>query len=593
MTQGNITNTGNPLDLAIEGDGYFVLNDGSQDLYTRAGAFAIDAKSRLVDPATGYIVQRIGTTGESDGFQMPGNSDVCVPTDVSMPAKATSEVEVAGNLSTNAKFATTQTNVLTSNTAFTVGGSTAGASAKISELDQYSGTFSNGTLTFSGYKPDGTALGSTPTKDLTMDVTATTTLDDVLSWLNDDEGTAVNEVQTIALTGAPTGGTFTLTYAGQTTAALNYNSTAAQIDTALEALSNIGVGDVTCAGGALPGTAVTVTFTGALADTDAALMTIDTSGLTGGTSPGGKVTETTKGGRDGVLGTDATATLFNGKIRITDATSGYSKSDFKMTWSDSNLTTPGYFEVTTVGGEEVKNVNITVFDTQGGKHVLAGAFVRTDTANTWDMILTSISGDINNITFDKRRINGMEFYANSGSFKGLNATTGDTAEFVVTFGHDTANPQTIDILMGGIGQFDGLTQFAGNSTAVAREQDGYAAGSFSNLSVSNDGIVVGAFTNGVKKDIAILHLALFQNASALEVCGDGFFSSSANSGEPIATQAMSGGAGSISGGALETSNVNEAKEFVGMIQAQNYYQANARTIKIANEMLKELTNLIR
>ncbi len=264
-----------------------------------------------------------------------------------------------------------------------------------------------------------------------------------------------------------------------------------------------------------------------------------------------------------------------------------------MAWSDTNLTMPAYFDVTTVGGEEVKNVNITVFDTQGGKHVLSGAFVRTDTANTWDMILTSISGNITDITFDNRRIDGVEFYAGDGSFKGLNASTGDTAQFTVTFAHDPGSPQIINVSMGTIGQFNGLTQFDANSTAVAREQDGYAAGSFSNLSVSNDGLVIGSFTNGIKKNIATLQLALFQNPTALESMGDGYFSPSANSGGAIATQALSGGAGSLRGGALEGSNVNAAKEFISLIQSQNYYQANARTIRIANEMLRELTNLIR
>ena len=60
MSQGNIVNTGNPLDMAIEGEGYFVLSDGQQNVYTRAGAFAVDQASMLVDPATGYRVQRIG-----------------------------------------------------------------------------------------------------------------------------------------------------------------------------------------------------------------------------------------------------------------------------------------------------------------------------------------------------------------------------------------------------------------------------------------------------------------------------------------------------------------------------------------------------
>ena len=599
MTQGNIANTGNPLDLAIEGEGYFVLSDGAKDLYTRSGAFAIDANSRLVDPATGYIAQRIGTTGETDGFQTPGDSNVRIPTDVSMPARSTSEVRVAGNLSTTAKFADTQTNKLTSNIAFTVAsGSPASVTTRISELDQYTGTtWADGTITFSGYKSDGTALGSSPTTDLTMAVTSTTTLGDVLTWLNTNEGTAaVSEVQTLTPDAVATAGTFTLTYGGETTAAIAYDAPTTgvgSIQEALEALSGVSAGDITV-GGTTLAAAGTTTFT--FADTlgDVSTISFDFSGLTGPTQAGSTIAETTTGFKvQGVLGDDATASLVNGKIRITDTIAGYSKSDFKMAWSDSNLTMPAYFEATTVGGEEVKNVNITVFDTQGGKHVLSGAFVRTNTANTWDMILTSISGNITDITFDNRRINDVEFYASDGSFKGLNAATGDTAQFTVTFAHDPGSPQIINVSMGTVGQFNGLTQFDANSTAVAREQNGYAAGSFSNLSVSNDGFVVGSFTNGIKKDIATLQLALFQNPTALESMGDGYFSPSANSGGAIATQALSGGAGSLRGGALEGSNVNAAKEFISLIQAQNYYQANARTIRIANEMLRELTNLIR
>ena len=96
MTQGSIVKTGNPLDLAIDGEGYFVVSDGSQGVFTRAGAFAVDANSYLVDPATGYRVQRIGVTGESDGFQTAGDSDLTVPFDVAMPAQLTSTITVSG-----------------------------------------------------------------------------------------------------------------------------------------------------------------------------------------------------------------------------------------------------------------------------------------------------------------------------------------------------------------------------------------------------------------------------------------------------------------------------------------------------------------
>lgn len=89
-----------------------------------------------------------------------------------------------------------------------------------------------------------------------------------------------NEVQSLAVTSA-SGGTFTLTYAGQTTAAIAYNAAAAAVQSALEALSNIEVGDVVCAGGALGSAPVTITFEGNLAGLNVAQITT-TSSLTGG-----------------------------------------------------------------------------------------------------------------------------------------------------------------------------------------------------------------------------------------------------------------------------------------------------------------------
>ncbi|WP_179956703.1 phage tail protein [Amycolatopsis anabasis] len=102
-----------------------------------------------------------------------------------------------------------------------------------------------------------------------------------------------SEVQTVAVTGGPTGGTFTLSLGAQTTSAIPYNATPAQVQDALEALSNIGEGNVAVAGGPLPGTAVTVTFVGALAGASQTLMTGSATGLTGGTSPAINVTRTT------------------------------------------------------------------------------------------------------------------------------------------------------------------------------------------------------------------------------------------------------------------------------------------------------------
>lgn len=488
MSQGNLMNTNNPLDLAMEGEGYFVLSDGSQNVYTRAGGFAVDANSNLVDPATGYIVQRIGTVGEVDGFQVPGDSNIKIPYDVAMSASATSLIRVTGNLSADGVLPDgAQTNVLKSDATYTTNnGNNATGSTLLSDLDQFSGVFAgDANIAISGYEHDGTDV----TDGGGLTVNATTDMDDLITYIN--------------------------------------------------------------------------------------------SRLQAGT------------------GTD-TATLLNGRIVIEDGSSGYSQTDVKLTYTDAGddttLQMPGYFEITSVGGEEVKNFSIMTYDSQGGSHILSGAFVRTDTVNLWDMILTSISGSISDIDISgnsDRRIKGIEFNGSDGSFSGLNSTIGDTAQLEVTFIHDTANPQTISVEMGTAGQFNGLTQFARVSTAVAEEQDGYEAGDLTSVSVSNEGVIVGTFTNGIKKNLATIQLALFKNAAGLESMGNGYFVPSVNSGEAVATQGLVSGAGSIHGGSLEKSNVDIASLFVDMIEAQNGYHANARTIKIANDMLRSLTDIIR
>lgn len=106
------------------------------------------------------------------------------------------------------------------------------------------------------------------------------------------------EVQTVTITGTPTGGTFTLTFDGQTTAGIDFDAVAADVKTALDALSNLEVLDTTTGGGPLPGTPVTVTFaaTGQYAGADVPQMSADGTALTGGTDPAVTVTTTTPGG---------------------------------------------------------------------------------------------------------------------------------------------------------------------------------------------------------------------------------------------------------------------------------------------------------
>lgn len=108
-------------------------------------------------------------------------------------------------------------------------------------------------------------------------------------------GIGTSEKQQVAITGVPTGGTFTLSFKGQTTAPIQYNATSANVVSALEALSCIGTGGVTATGGPLPATPVVVTFASALASQNVPQMTANSAALTGGTSPTVAVTTTVPG----------------------------------------------------------------------------------------------------------------------------------------------------------------------------------------------------------------------------------------------------------------------------------------------------------
>ena len=104
-----------------------------------------------------------------------------------------------------------------------------------------------------------------------------------------------DEVQTITVTGTPTGGTFRLSFQGFVTGEIAFDADAAAVDAALEALPSIGTGNVTCAGGPLPGDAVTVTFAGTLVKKALPLLVVAHNSLTGGTTPTVTIAETTPG----------------------------------------------------------------------------------------------------------------------------------------------------------------------------------------------------------------------------------------------------------------------------------------------------------
>lgn len=110
FTQGNFDATGVKTDLMVQGDAFFVVAQGNQRLFTRAGNFQIDADGYLVHPTNGYRLQgRMAV----DGVLQGGVTDVRIPFGLRSPARATTEFAIGGNLDATATDGTTVSSSIT------------------------------------------------------------------------------------------------------------------------------------------------------------------------------------------------------------------------------------------------------------------------------------------------------------------------------------------------------------------------------------------------------------------------------------------------------------------------------------------------
>lgn len=131
----------------------------------------------------------------------------------------------------------------------------------------------------------------------------------------------------------------------------------------------------------------------------------------------------------------------------------------------------------------------------------------------------------------------------------------------------------------------------GNDFSVSRNsQDGYQAGSFLGVSISDEGAIVATYSNGESMIQGYVALATFPNLGGLTAAGNTSWTESTESGNPIIGLPGSGTLGKLTNSALENSNVNMGGELVDMIVAQSAYQANTKTISTANENTRYLLN---
>ncbi|KGM08540.1 flagellar hook protein, partial [Cellulomonas bogoriensis 69B4 = DSM 16987] len=238
------------------------------------------------------------------------------------------------------------------------------------------------------------------------------------------------------------------------------------------------------------------------------------------------------------------------------------------------------------------NLTLPIGTLMGASATTAAGFAGNLPADAADGTVLNREVDVFDAAGNRQSL-GLSFTKNAGGWSldvsrdGTNLVTGHALTFDAS-GQLTGGGT---VTAGGIAVDLGtLTGFAGLTTVEAANQNGRGAGTLQSFVIEPDGTLQGAFSNGLKQPLGRVALATFANPSGLEKAGDSLYQVSVNSGDPQVGAAGTGGRGSLTGGALEMSNVDLSSEFTNLIIAQRGFQANSRVITTSDELLQELVN---
>jgi len=236
-----------------------------------------------------------------------------------------------------------------------------------------------------------------------------------------------------------------------------------------------------------------------------------------------------------------------------------------------------------------KKGSVTVFDSQGNAHDMNLYYVKNSN-NTWEVYTqdSSAGGTPASAGFMRFDTNGNLVGVTPTATTALPVPPATlTKEINVTTGSlNGAIPATFSLSF-----LNSMQQNTGSNNIVATSQNGYKPGDLVSYQINDDGTVVGNYSNEQTQLLGQIVLANFANNEGLQSEGDNVWSASGASGVALLGTAGTGNFGSLTNGALESSNVDLSKELVNMIVAQRNYQSNAQTIKTQDQILNTLVNL--
>lgn len=256
---------------------------------------------------------------------------------------------------------------------------------------------------------------------------------------------------------------------------------------------------------------------------------------------------------------------------------------------DSSSTVP---TVTPIDRADPESYNYTtsirVFDSLGNEHTLGLYFVKQATPpNTWEVYESFDNAAFAAPPAPSAR---LEFTEN-GTISSITPLTVVPPAVVptvpYTFTADLVDANDLRFPV----NLSTFTQRNSASTTYELRQNGYKPGELAGVSVTSDGIVQGAYSNGETRALGQVVLASFRNPNGLISLGSNLWAATTEAGEVVQGVPGEGLNGTLSSGQIEESNVDLSQELVQMIIQQRNYQANAQSIRTQDQLLQTLINL--
>lgn len=618
FTQGNLRTTGNKTDLAIQGEGFFVLSDGTTQSYSRAGNLMFDAENQLISAGTGLKVQ--GVIADQTGRFVSGAiQDIKIDPSTVRPAQATSSITVWGNLDSNSDAQGThllQTGALL--TTATGGdalrylhsggdgsdlnlsdGDTIALTGRINGIDIADVQFRIGPLAdgadgqsiddlLTWFQNELVAAGADAATTVTLDANGRVNISNpaggpLLENIQLSAGGRVAFNQAMIFgnqiaAGATATGSANLLSPAEDTDALSslYNDDGQRLNFDFE---DDGAGNMVTSieiGGTLGGQAITrVVFQVTEGTTQVSeLLSRLTQAFQISNQTGVSITA------DGRIDVQ-------GDVGLRSAIDNISLREEGNPFS--NLGTSVDFGVITEAQDaKTFSVTTTVYDSLGNTHNLTLDFTKRTGLNIWDWRAgldgdeEITGGETGTVSFDESGRLVSFLYTDGG---------GQISFRPQAIGTSGAEPVSVSIDPGRIGGVNGLTQYK-SSDQIRATGDGYGMGRLVDFDIDRNGVITGRFSNDTVLDLARISMAYFNNPSGLVRRGSNTYSVTGNSGNAIMGFANEGAIGAVESGALEASNVDLSEQFTRLVISQRAFQSNARVIRTSDEVLQELVNIV-